>query len=338
MSHKILKYWLAQYHRYTKYWERLTVPWQFAYWRRRERELLSTSEKGYRLKLEELNLNAESLARLKSQQRDGQEIVIAEVDKNGSMFSYYGTIPNVPNGDAGKFTERTRFAVQLVARNGYMGIRKSFTGRRLNFINELKILYHLNAQGCHIPAILGVDFDKLTLTISYIAGHVLRDDLAALGAQFHAKYPRKRADLTPDERRSIRAMRSEQGRQFLRQVIDESFIEHVYQEICKIHAVGVVNIDITYGNILIERYSKQPYLIDFEHATLYSNLNAQAQQILTRRDISKFDSLFGTHKVIEKPRLLETAYQKSSLLSFAWAGFLSILMQLPLTELMDTFV
>ncbi len=292
--------WYMQYRRYFKFKQRRAVEQELAYWRAQESKVLQVGEKGYRLKVQELGLSPEHLARLDKEQARGP-VVLGDIDKNGLLLSYFGPIASVPTVAMDQYVERRRFRVQLVARDGYVGVRKSYADRKVNFVNELKILHHLGEAGCRVPAIMAVEFDDLSLTISFIAGRVLKEELAARGAKLYSSIPGKPEGPKPDERRRARATRADEGRRRLAEVVDKPFVEMLYQELCSIHAAGVMDIDIKYGNVIIEARTQQPYWIDFEHATFYGDLDRGAFEILRRRDINKFALFFGADGQVHAP-------------------------------------
>ncbi len=290
--------WYEWYRHSRKFIDRHSVNQQFEYWRSQEAAVLRVGENGYRLELKQLGLSPPSLARLEEQLHDSPEVVIADIDRNGFLQSYFGPIANTPAIDKDKYLPRRRFQVQVVARNGYAGVRKSYRGSKQHFVNELKILHTLVAAGCHVPAIMAVDFDNLTITFSYIAGHVLKQDLASRGAQLYSVKLGKAAGLGLSERRRVREKRAREGTRVLADVVGEQFLERLFQELCRIHDAGVLDLDIKYGNIINESKTKQPYWIDFEHATLYPKQSSRAFQILSNRDIIKFNQFFGTGKPV----------------------------------------
>lgn len=293
---KAVTNWYMQYRRYKKLSERLGVEQEFSRWHSRRPELLAVGQNGYHLKVTELGLRPENLARLEEQAHDGQAVVIADVDRNGLLLSHFGPIENARMVTSEEFLARTRFPVQVVAVDEYVGVRKRYVGAKQSFVNELRILHCLGLAGCHVPAILAVDFENLSLTVSYIAGRVLKEELAAHGAELFAKNPDKKHGSALSERPEIRSRRAREGKRLLDAVVDDQFIEGLYQELCTIHAAGVLDIDIKYGNIIIEKRTGQPYWIDFDHATYYPRLSARAFRILTARDIYKFNLFFGTNK------------------------------------------
>lgn len=270
---------------------------EFQYWRANREQLLKPAEQGYRLKIEDLGLSEENLERLKKQVRQQpNEVIIADVDQDGFLLSYFGPIKHKPTVPKEQFLIRKRFGVSLVAINGYVGVKKNYRKQKLRFLNELRALYHLASAGCNVPAILDVDFDNLILVFSYIPGAVLSQELAKKGAVLYERDVRKTdyADLSRKERRPIRI---QEAKKVLYEVIDSEFTERIFAELSKIHAAGVIGNDIKYGNIITEQYSGQPFWIDFEHAPYYPNLGQRASQLLRDQDIEEFNLFFDTEKL-----------------------------------------
>ncbi|MBI4787782.1 MAG: hypothetical protein HY782_12120 [Chloroflexi bacterium] len=291
----LLTAYYAQYRRYKRFVERLGVAREFQYWRSQKDSVLRTGEAGYRLKVTDLGLTPECLAQLQGQERS-EEIVIADIDKNGLWLSYVGPIENAPTVAPDHYLARRRFPVQVVACDGYVGVRKSYRGAKTNMVRELKILHHLGAAGCHVPALLNADFENLTLTTSYIAGRALKQELAARGANLFSRQPGKAAGPSALQRGRIRNHRAQEGRRVLSAIVGQPFIEMLYQELCAIHTAGVMDVDVKYGNIIVERQTGEPYWIDFEHASYYPNLSPHAFRSLRKPDAHKFNLFFGAKK------------------------------------------
>ena len=142
---------------------------------------------------------------------------------------------------------------------------------------------------------MAVDFDSLSLTVSYIAGNVLREELAACGAQLDIRVG-KRDGSQSGEQLHVRGERTKEAKRVMADVVDERFITRLSQELRRIHAVGVLDVEIKYGNIAVNRQTGQPYWIDFDHATLYPRLNRPIFEILRRQDLSKFNLFFGADR------------------------------------------
>ncbi len=62
-----------------------------------------------------------------------------------------------------------------------MGVKKNY-GNLIPFLTELEILDTLSERGCNVPSILDVDFEKYSITLSFIPGKVLREELASKGS------------------------------------------------------------------------------------------------------------------------------------------------------------
>lgn len=293
----VLPFYLRLYQKMKAFRESRTIERELRYWRAHRAELLKPAEQGYRLRVEDLGLSDENLDRLKKQAGSQVgEVVVADIDQDGFLLSYFGPIKHKPTVPAEQFLTRKRFAVALVALKGYLGVKKNYKRQRHRFFNELRALYHLASSGCNVPAILDVDFDNLTLTFSYIPGVVLSQELAKKGAVLlqrdvsHQNYAHQ-------SRKERRPLRIREAKKVLHEVIDADLAERIFVELSKIHAAGVIGNDIKYGNVIIEQYSGQPYWIDFEHAPYYPNLGRRLSQLLRERDIENFNLFFDTKKL-----------------------------------------
>jgi tRNA A-37 threonylcarbamoyl transferase component Bud32 len=296
---KIAPLYLKWFRRMAASNEKGKVEQEIRYWRANKAELLQPSQRGYRLKIEDFGLNPENLDRLKHMQQQSTEVVLADIDQDGFFLSYFGPIEQTPTISEDQFLTRKRFGVKVVAINGYVGIKKDYRGSKSRFANELRVLYQLGRAGCNTPVILDADFDNLILTFSYIPGPVLSQQLVKKGAVLHLRdvMHKEYGGLARKERRPIRL---QEARRVLHEVIDASFVECVFAELIKIHAAGVIDNDIKYGNIITERHSGQIYWIDFEHAPYYPNLGQTASRLLRDHDIENFNLFFDADKLTYK--------------------------------------
>ncbi len=273
---------------------------EMQYWRQNKEELLRLGKSGYRIKIEDLGLNQEKLELLKKTQQQSDEVAIAEIDQDGFLLSHFGLIRNVPTVSEKQFLVRKRSSLKLVAINGYVGVKKDYKGNKLSFVNEIRALYNLGLAGCNVPAIMDVDFDNLTLTLSYILGSVLREELAKRGAVLRDRDVDNNPDFVRLNPKEKRLKRIQEGKRVLYNVIDSQFVEDLFTELNKIHASGFILNDIKYGNIIIEKKSGKPYLIDFEAVRRYPNLGKNSFRILRNQNIKKFNLHFDTEKLIYK--------------------------------------
>jgi len=267
-------------------------------WRPRKAELLELGKAGYRATLEDLGLEPEQLARVKALGETSDEVPLADIDQDGLLLSHVGPIPDTPQVSADDYMPRKRFLLTLVARRGGdLGVRKNFRGNVFAFAAELKAL-HLFAQiGCSVPAVLDVDFDRLTITESYVQGRVLRDELAKRGA-----VPRDR-DLVNDA--AFHALPAEARRlafvvkdpRVLAEVVDAAFVDSVFEQVRRIHDTGLVLYDVKYGNIVIEKRSGRPYLLDFDWSANFAPLGRWLHRFLRDMDTGRLNRLFGTERL-----------------------------------------
>ena len=271
---------------------------EFGYWQVGKAELLTLGETGYRIRIEDLGLPREQLDRLIISQKQSKEVVIADVDQDGFLASYYGVIKDVPTIPKERFLARKNFKVQVVANNGYVGIKKNYSGRKVYFINEIKALHNLRKFGCHVPAILDVDFDNLITTFSFIPGPVLREELAKQGAPIlrdrEVRNNPKYQSLSRKERAIIRL---QEGRRLLHKVVDKQFIGKTFKELCKIHESKITGCDIKYGNVIIEKNTGNPYWIDFESHNYYTSFGKDSFRILRDQDINEFNKYFDSDEL-----------------------------------------
>ncbi|HZQ07710.1 MAG TPA: DUF1698 domain-containing protein [Anaerolineae bacterium] len=269
-----------------------TARFQLSTWQWNANGLVRSGLENYPLSIGELGLEVESLKRLKHQSKDARRVVIGEIDRHGRLLSYFGPLPDFQMVEQDDFQPRRRFAVRLVAVKGCVGIEKSFAGRPANFINEIRVLERLERAGCKVPIILDIDFKRQLLTISYIRGRVLRDELVQRGAQLEGKWGvdgRKAHD-----RNRVLGWRSGEGKRFLRDVLNTRALEYLFDELRKFHSVRVIGNDIKYGNVILAAHSDEPSWIDFEHAFCYPNVPLPCFHVLCDRDIEKFNLFFGT--------------------------------------------
>jgi len=260
-------------------------------------EILRVGRRGYRITLQELGSDRQQFATLAEAAQVGSEVVFAEFDQDGYLHSHVGPLKNVPTIPSEQFVARERHDLKLVAVDGFVGVKKDYRGNRLRFILETKNLHRLGEEGCNVPAILGLDVDRLTLTISYIPGPVLREELAKQGALLRDRELRQSSGYLALDRSTRAAMRIREGRRALAEVVDAQFIDRLFAQLCKIHAAGVEGNDVKYGNVIIEKRSGQPYCIDFEEATLHKREGGASGSLLCDRDIEKFNQYFGTEKL-----------------------------------------
>ena len=265
-------------------------------WELRKEEVLRAGEGGCRTKLEDLGLQSTQLTSIRRRIADSpSEVVIAEVDWDGYLVSRYGPIKNAPTISQDEAVPRTRSLLDVVAVNGYVGVKKSYRGAKGPFIRELKAIHVLGLGGCNVPAIMDVDFDRLTITFSYILGINIRLESIKQGAAVRFRDINENPDyirLSPKLRLNWRIR---EGKRVLHQVVEEARIADLFIAVQRVHACGFVISDIKHGNVIVEQRSGKPYLIDFEYARDRASLGKHCFRILRDQDIEKFNLHFDSN-------------------------------------------
>ena len=275
-------------------WKKMDIKRDLACWRQKKSDFI---QKGKNLVLlEELGINEDGLKLVQEKIKENKEVLIANIDQDGFFLSHYGPIDGVPCINKKKFLSRSKYLVDLIIIDGFVGIKKNYQRNAISFLNELKILYTLSKAGCNVPSILDADFENNSLTVSYIPGSVLREQLAVKGSILRDKDVNKNPEFTQLSPKAIRIKRIEEGKKFIHSVVDGSFIEKLYDQISKIHLANVFINDIKYGNIIIEKKSGDPYLIDFEQSEDLTGLGNNTIRTLTDFDIEQYNLHFGTNK------------------------------------------
>jgi len=284
-----------------------------AYWSTRRSELIANRNNAIRI--EELGLSENNVNLIKENLEKKREIVIANIDQDGFFLSRFGPIDGVPCISQENFLPRKRLPLDLVTVDGLVGIKKNYRGPtadlstgsskqrkarlknyRLLFLREIEALHFLTKAGCFVPALMDVDFNNFSLTFSYIPGNVLREELASSGAMLRDRDVDENIQfnrLSP-EARNLKKI--EEGRKYLRQRVNEEFIDTLFDQVRKIHAAGFRINDVKYGNVIIEKKTGNPYLIDFESSEKLDGLGHHLSGLLYDDDIRKFNLLFGTDK------------------------------------------
>ena len=226
-----------------------------------------------------------------------REVVLAEIDQDGDWCSRFGELRGVPTVSKDRFQRRKRYRLQVVLHHDEIAIKKHYGRDKVSFVNEVRILDRLAKAGCNVPTILEVDVDGPSLTVGYVEGDVLREQLARCGAKLRDRDVAGDETLLGSKRGERRRRRIEEGRRVLHRVIDEDFTERAFAELSKIHAQRVVWRDVKYGNMIIARETSAPYFIDFDSAYDCLGLSEDAFNRLRDSDIEKFNEHFGTEKL-----------------------------------------
>jgi Methyltransferase domain len=249
---------------------------------------------GPKVALSDLNPELDEICR--PLRRFRQEIPLADIDQDGFLCPRLGKLWDSPRVNADAFLPRARFDLTVVDHDGVIGVRKNFRGDRSAFADELEATLDLGSAGCHVPAILDVDFERPAITFGYINGVVVREALAEAGAPMR---DRDVIDSPSKLGNRIQCYRTEEqriaaGRRLIDGVLDKETIARVADGLLAIHRAQYVLEDIKYGNIIIEAKTKVPYFIDCERALPLRYFSRTIATHFRDRDAAKLNRLFGT--------------------------------------------
>src|SRR6266851_2652459 len=279
------------------------------------------SQAGRRLTLAELCPMLDEVCR--PLRRPNEEIVLADIDQDGFLQPRFPQFWTAPSIDAYSFLPRNRFELFVVDRDGWVGVRKNFRENRIAFASELEAVLDLSAVCSHVPAILGVDFERLSITFAYISGAIVREALAQAGA------PIRDRDVqlgSPQPDRRIQQERRAVGRRLINTVLARETIVDVGEALLSIHRAGYTFEDVKYGNVIIEAETNKPYFIDWERALPLRHFFRITATYLRDRDADKLNRLFGanllTGKTLRRIRLpgSATVYSPFYAGNGAWWG------------------
>lgn len=280
---------------------------------RRKNQLIEQGLKGYRFPATKLLWFSRLSPDFIEAGNSGRVVVLGSYDQDGYLYSPTGPIGDIPWISADRFLTRKRFLLDLVILNGLLAIRKNYRGTKFHFIREIEALDRLARAGCNVPAILHIDFDNLTLFLSFIPGKVLREELAKRGAKIRDRDVEDNGNLTKHEARVQRLRRIEEARRQLTGVIDSDFVKECFQQIRLAHRAGVTGLDIKYGNVIIETFSKKPFFIDFENVVIFENQESLIFRNYRDQDIDTFNLHFAIQYLHRKE--LEGRIKERSFLS-----------------------
>jgi len=276
---------------------RLTAAQKLRALKDEKQHLLENSHKGYRLQLDELGFDRHRGSRSEGAWPDQETVYLGEIDQDGYISSDSESISGVPRVSRDAFIPRDKFKIHLVAVSGNIGIEKQYGSRKREFVNELSTLLKFNELGFNVPAVLDYDLDHRTLTMSYIEGAVLREALASKGARLLDKQVGKQSDHPARQRALVEQKRINEALRVMDQVIDGEGIAAIREQIRSIHDAGYALVDIKYGNIILERTTGKPFLVDFESAIRLDEVYSRsAAAFLKKRDMDLFERIFGLSK------------------------------------------
>lgn len=256
-------------------------------------QIIKNNQPNYRISINEFDLNQKQIDHVYRCQEENQTSIIAEIDQDGYFLSNIGLLPGLPMIEKEAFVPRKRFILNVVAFGDTVALQKKFKSDKMAFYNELNALIKLNRIGVNVPELLDFDINNLSITYSFIYGKVLREELVKKGALIRERDILKDPNNSQLSSQDLKARRILEGKKVLLNVIDQQTINQIHDQIIKIHACGLMNIDIKYGNIIVENKSSEPFIIDFDTVRDFSKTPDIIKRLIKDIDIQHFNEHFG---------------------------------------------
>ena len=259
-------------------------------------DLLKFSEMSPLVSIEEIGLKKEGNEKIYFDIINSPEYILGEFDQDGYVLPSSELIYTIPVIDKEHFLPRKKFKIFLVSVYGRLGVKKDYQGNTNPFLNELKVYSRLSGKNINIPSIIDVNFNLLSITVSYIRGPTIRERLYHIGAVIfdHDVQANPELNKIPNNNRWL--IQTKNKSESLYRVIDSQFIENLWNEIKKIHDCDIYLNDLKYGNIIIETLSNKPYFIDFEISRDLSAFGKYIKKIQKDQEMELFNNLFFTPK------------------------------------------
>jgi len=259
--------------------------------------LLARVGSGYTVRLDSLGLDGTAVLGCNDSSADAEKVYLGEIDQDGHICARVDGLFGLPLVPRDAFMPREKFKIRLVAVGGDVGIEKCYGNRKREFLNELSTLLQFNELGFNVPAVLDYDLEQRTLTMSYVDGEVLREALARKGARLLDKQVGKQSEHNRRQRKAIANRRIAEALHVMDEVIDSKGIAAIHEQIRRIHDAGYALVDIKYGNIILEKTTGKPFLVDFESAIRLDEVYSRsAAEFLKKRDMEQFERIFGLSK------------------------------------------
>jgi len=219
------------------------------------------------------------------------DIILGEIDQDGNLLPFAEKIDGIKTITKDQFMQRALSKIFLEIYEDNLCIEKIFSGK-LAFVKEIKALHRLSNKGLRVPSIMDINFDKLSVKMTYINGITLKEALSQSGAVIKDKDIGRSVDCTIIKRKMLESRRLREANYHMNQVVNEEFLTELYEKFSEINSLGVIIRDIKYGNIIIEKEDNRPYLIDFGSSYTFDVTNNWVYKALKKAELIKIKRYF----------------------------------------------
>jgi 2-polyprenyl-3-methyl-5-hydroxy-6-metoxy-1,4-benzoquinol methylase len=228
----------------------------------------------------------------------GEEVVIGNIDGDGSVLGALGDLPEMKNISQADFARRTRFALDIVLLDDKVLVRKDFRGDRAHFVREWHNLVSLYGRA-NVPAVYRVDEERCWLYKNLLPGRTIRDILVARGARILNLQTEGDPELAGLDRESRIEAILARGTALVPSCVSEELLQEMECQLERIHACGVTGMSLTFGNIIIDSQRGAPWFVDWEGARVHRTKSDLAFTYQRNLDRIKFNRFYSRNLMTE---------------------------------------
>lgn len=230
--------------------------------------------------------------RVEAERAGERELVLGRIDADGRLLSELGEFPGFEPVTAAGFLRRRSSTIDLVLANGKVMIRKDYHGDRRELIGEWHALARLQGAA-NVAAVHAVDEGRCLLYRSLAPGETVNDLLVRAGARIRLAQTEDDESLhhLAGEPR-LRAILA-RGTALVPRCLSEHFLEELERQVRRIHARGVTDLSLTFGNVVVDRDRDAPWFFDFGGARSFRRPSGCRFAYRRARDRLKLNQLYG---------------------------------------------
>jgi len=240
-----------------------------------------------------------AVERLRGGTAPGEPLLLGRFDNDGRVLPAAGELPDLRPVGEDAFAGRYRFDLDLVLLDEQVAVRKGYRGNRAAWLRESSALAAVGGRA-GVPALLRADGSSTVVYKSYVPGPTLRDLLVEAGARILTVETAEDgglAGLSANERLEAVWRR---GQEVLSAALPDGTLARLEQLVEDVHRCGVTGFSLTFGNVVLQRGTGAPWLIDFDAARVHRSTGTLAFRRDRDRDRELFNRVYGTALLTER--------------------------------------
>jgi SAM-dependent methyltransferase len=225
-------------------------------------------------------------------------LVIGRIDADGRVLGEFGRLGALPSVERAHFLERKRVGLDIVLLDGLVLVRKDFRGDWVGFLREWLGLAFLGGKA-NVPDIYLVDEDKCVLYKNLVLGQTVREILVRAGAKIldaQTIDDHELAAFPPAAR--VRAVAA-RGTAVVGSCLSGDFLLSMERQMNTFHAYGVTGVSNTFGNVVSETSSGEPWFIDLDRCETHPKSRGFIFALGRDKDRVQFNQLYGRKLLTE---------------------------------------